>query len=127
VSSDFDFEFDPPAEPRRYRPLPAAYPPTNSLGITSLILGLVCLPLMCVPILNMVAVAIGCVGFLLGLAGLISSMQRGGFGIGYAIGGLAANALSVAVALLLIFALATAADTLGTPTLPPAGTTTKTP
>lgn len=106
MAGDFDFT-DPPR--RRYYGPPTPYPPTNSLGITSLVLGVVCLPLMCLPVASFFAVVIAGAGLLLGVLGLAVSLGRGGFGIGYAIGGAVVNAVVLAVAVIMSVAMTNAA------------------
>src|SRR5947207_1015320 len=86
MSGDFDFS-DLPVRRVVHRPPATQYPPTNSLGITSLILGAVSLPFMCIPGLNVVAMALAGVGLLLGGVGLVVSISRQGYGIGYPVGG----------------------------------------
>ena len=77
---------------------------TNSLGISSLVLGVLSLFAVCVP-----PVGIPCsgVGLLLGVAGLAVAMGRRGTGIGYAIAGIFLNGIWLIV--LLFFAAALAA------------------
>lgn len=98
-AGDFEFDDRPPSVPFYSRPVAPVYPPTNSLGITSLVLGVVCMPLMCVPGLNVFAIGLGGVGLLLGIAALTLSLVRNGWGIGYSIGGLCANALAILLGL----------------------------
>jgi hypothetical protein len=79
---------------------------TNSLGITSLILGVVSLPFICMPCVGWIGVAIGSVGMLLGIGGAIQSMTRRGYGIGFPIGGITVCFLSVGLSVLTMTALA---------------------
>src|SRR5215211_7383042 len=80
---DPDYDRDVGEQIERHAP---ALKYTNSLGITSLILGIVSLPFICMPCVGWIGVGIGCVGMLLGIAGLIQSFGRGGYGIGFPIG-----------------------------------------
>src|SRR5262245_17853547 len=76
---------------------PAARPPSNSLGIASMVIGLVTLPMIffvCFPPLAVVALLLSCVGFLVGLVGLAGCLGRRGYGIGYPVAGLAANGVA---------------------------------
>lgn len=92
---DFDFD-DAPARRRPTRPPPL--PPSNSLGITSLVIGVACLPLMCVPAVGALVIPLGGLGLLLGFVGLLVSVSRHGHGIGFPVGGIAVNAVAVTVA-----------------------------
>lgn len=89
--------------------------PSSSLGITSIILGVACLPMMCIPIMNVAALILGTLGGLLGLVGFFQAINRGGHGIGFSIGGLGANAVVVAMSLWMMFALAKAVREIDAP------------
>src|SRR5262245_14050545 len=81
-------------------------PPSHSLGIASMAVGLATLPMISLartPPLAIAALALSCVGFLLGLLGLVGCLARRGYGIGYPVAGIAANGLAGA---LLVLALA---------------------
>jgi len=79
---------------------------SHSLGITSIILGVVSLPIICMPCVGWVGVGIGSIGFICGAFALFQSINRKGHGIGFAIGGLTLCFFSAVVSgiVLLFFA-----------------------
>lgn len=62
-------------------------PKQSSLGVTSLVLGIVALVVCWIPFVGLVAILIGGLGCVLGGIGFIVGLCRGGAGIGYSIGG----------------------------------------
>lgn len=82
---------------------------SNSLGISSLILGLLSFVICWMPIFGQL---ISGLGLLLGVVGFIIAIVRGGTGIGYAISGAALNGLSLLVGSVFISALGATADQL---------------
>ena len=74
----------------------------NSLGISSLVLGLLSFVICWMPGIGQI---ISGLGLLLGLVGFILAVVRGGSGIGYSISGSALNALSLVVGIVFLSAL----------------------
>lgn len=103
--SDFDFDVGSRLRPRRLAT--AAVSNTvviqnssgaaHSLGIASLVIGVLSFCLCWIPFLGLL---ISGLGLLLGLGGFILALQRGGSGIGFSIGGGALSALSLVVCIL---------------------------
>ena len=83
---------------------------SNSLGIASIILGILAFLICWIPFVGVISILLGGIGAILGIIGLVLSMKRSGSGIGYPIAGLAINGLSIGVALLITGALASAFD-----------------
>jgi hypothetical protein len=87
-------------------PYPYPYlqaPPTNALAITSFVIGIVALLLCWIPLLDLVLAA---PAFILGILGLSRANSTGGSGKGLAIAGLVLGAISIAVTLLVLIAIA---------------------
>ena len=81
---------------------------SNSLGIASIVLGVVALLICWIPFVGLISAAFAGVGLVLSLVGLGLSIKRGGQGIGYPIAGIALNGLPLAVVLLITSAFVTA-------------------
>ena len=106
---DFDFTNEPPAR----RIVPAAQPrTTNSVALTSLVIGCLCVPLAFIPLLGLATFPLAGLGLLLGLFGLAVATAREGAGIGFAFGGIATNATALWVAYIWASAIAEAAKEL---------------
>ncbi|MCB9833786.1 MAG: DUF4190 domain-containing protein [Planctomycetes bacterium] len=84
-----------------------------SLGISSLVLGILGLIICWIPILGMLGMPLSGLGILLGIVGLIVALIRGGAGIGFSIGGLAVSALAFGVALTMTAAVGKAVEEVG--------------
>jgi hypothetical protein len=85
--------------PARARTPPApAPPPSDSVGITSLVLGLAALPFAWVPVVGVTGFALGGLACLFGSLGLIVSGRRRGRGVGYALGGVSTGLLALGIA-----------------------------
>lgn len=76
----------------------------NSLGIASLILGILAFLFCWIPFLGIVSIPIGGLGFILGLVGLIIAIRRQGSGIGFVIAGSAVSLLAVIIASMMTYA-----------------------
>jgi hypothetical protein len=95
-----------PAEQTRespYQPPPVFVEPApsgaaaHSLGIASLVLGVLCVVLALIPCVGMIALPLAAVGLLLGIIGGGVALARKGRGIGFPIAGSATNLLALAV------------------------------
>lgn len=82
---------------------------SNSLGISSLILGLLSFVICWMPVFGQL---ISGLGLCLGLLGFILAIVRGGTGIGYAISGAVLNGLSLLVGIVFVSFLGATADQL---------------
>lgn len=71
---------------------------SHSLGIASMVLGILGFMVCWVPLLGLVGLPLSGLGVLLGTIGLATAIARGGIGIGFPIGGLAISLLAVATA-----------------------------
>src|SRR5262245_40364614 len=98
----------PPSQAMSPREVVVVQKYTNSFGITSIILGLVSLPFLCMPCIGYIGVGIGCIGMVLGVIGLVQSLSRGGHGVGYPIGGITLCFLSALVGTVILLFFATA-------------------
>jgi hypothetical protein len=83
---------------------------SNSLGIASIVLGILAFLICWIPFIGTIGFLLGCLGGALAIIGLILSIKRAGAGIGYPIAGLALNGLSVGIAILVTGALVNAID-----------------
>jgi hypothetical protein len=81
----------------RYEPRPE--PRSNSLGIASLVLGLVAFVVSVIPCLGVVSLPFAGLGLLLGVAGVVVSLGREGRGIGFAVAGTAVSGGALLVGL----------------------------
>lgn len=78
---------------------------SNSLGISSLILGVVAFAICWIPLLGIAGIPLSALGFILGMAGLILSIRRKGYGIGFSVAGSGTCALALAVSILVTWAI----------------------
>lgn len=76
--------------------------PSNSLGITSLVLGILSLFICWIPLIGFF---VGCISLCLGIAAIMVAMNRQGVGIGYGIGGTATGGITVLGTIFLLAAL----------------------
>jgi len=81
----------------------------NSLGISSLVLGLLSFVICWMPGIGQI---ISGLGLLLGIGGLILAVVRGGSGIGYAISGSVLNGLTLLAGILVLSVMGATAETL---------------
>lgn len=70
----------------------------NSLGVASLVLGVLAFLICWIPLINLLGVPLSGLGLLLGVIGIIVALTRRGSGIGFPIAGSAVCALALAVA-----------------------------
>lgn len=113
----------PPAQYRQQQPAPYQAPqqPTvavqvnqkerssNSVGIASVILGILALLICWIPLVNVLSFIFGGIGLLLAGIGLFLGMTRKGSGIGFPIAGGTVSAVSMLVAGMMFFAMFSAA------------------
>jgi predicted Zn finger-like uncharacterized protein len=95
---------------RRPRRRPGA---SHSLGIASLILGVVALVLSLIPCVGLLSLPLSGLGLLLGFGGACVALVRSGHGIGYPVAGLGLNLVALVIGLVwlgLIGAFSTAVD-----------------
>lgn len=71
---------------------------SNSLGITAMILGIIALPFSFIPFLSLLSLPISVLALLLACIGLVVSLSRTGYGIGYPIGGLTLSGFAIIIA-----------------------------
>lgn len=93
-----------------HRPLVAVQvqqPPraSNSLGIASMVLGILALLICWIPLLNILGLPLGLLGIILGGLGLIVAVLRKGSGIGFPIAGTAISLLATVVILAVTIAI----------------------
>ncbi len=79
----------------------------NSLGVASVILGILAFLICWIPFVNLLGVPLSALGFLLGLLGLVVALTRKGASIGYPIAGLALCGLALLVAVTMTGAFVT--------------------
>ena len=80
-------------------------PHSSSLGIVSLILGILGLVICWMPCIGILGMPLSAVGLVLGIIGLIIALTRGGAGIGWPIGGIVVSGLALLIAGLITIAL----------------------
>ncbi|MCK4342810.1 MAG: ABC transporter permease [Phycisphaerae bacterium] len=81
---------------------------TSSLGVVSLILGVVAFLLCWIPLVGMLSIPLSALGLLLGAIGLLVALMRRGSGIGYPIGGGAVSGLALAIGIAQVAAVGSA-------------------
>lgn len=79
----------------------------SSLGVVSLVLGLVAFMICWIPFINLLGVPLSALGLVLGLVGLLVAFTRNGASIGYPIAGTAVCALALFIAISMTGALVT--------------------
>lgn len=72
--------------------------PSNSMGIVSLVVGILALLLCWLPMMNRLGYAIGVLGVVLGLFGLVVASQQRGVSIGFPVGGLGLSIVGLVLA-----------------------------
>lgn len=72
--------------------------PSNSMGIVSLVVGVLALLLCWLPMMNRLGYAIGAMGVLLGLFGMLVASQQRGVSIGFPLGGLGLSIVGLVLA-----------------------------
>ena len=87
----------------------------NSLGIASMVLGILAFLICWIPVLNLLGLPLSGLGLLLGIIGIIIAATRRGSGIGFPIAGTAISAVALVVVLWMYFALAQAIAPLAQP------------
>jgi len=124
-------EIDAPIQPvRRQQAPPVVQPPplerghvaqapsvnvhmpkrSSSLGIVSLILGVVAFLICWIPLIGVVSIPVSALGVLLAAIGLLAALVRRGSGIGWPIGGGAVSGLALAIGIAQVAALGGAAE-----------------
>jgi len=124
-------EIDAPIQPvRRQQAPPVVQPPplerghvaqapsvnvhmpkrSSSLGIVSLILGVVAFLICWIPLIGVVSIPVSALGVLLAAIGLLVALVRRGSGIGWPIGGGAVSGLALAIGIAQVAALGGAAE-----------------
>lgn len=83
---------------------------TSSLGIVSLILGVVAFLICWIPLIGVVSIPISALGVLLAAIGLLVALVRRGSGIGWPIGGGAVSGLALAIGIAQVAAIGGAAE-----------------
>lgn len=92
----------------------------NSLGIASMVLGILAFVICWIPILNLLGLPLSGLGLLLGIIGIIISATRGGSGIGFPIAGTAIAFVALVVVLWMYATLAQALAPAGVQPIQPA-------
>jgi len=77
----------------------------SSLGIASLVLGVLAFMICWIPFLNLLGVPLSALGLLLGLIGVVVALTRKGSGIGFPIAGIVVCGLALGVAILMTTAI----------------------
>lgn len=72
--------------------------PSNSMGVVSLIVGILALLLCWLPMMNRLGYAIGALGVVLGFLGLLVASQQRGVSIGFPVGGLGLSIVGLVLA-----------------------------
>jgi hypothetical protein len=102
-------ELRQPLEQGHYRGAPVINIATprrgSSLGVASLVLGIIAFLICWIPLVNLLGVPLSGLGLLLGLIGLIVALTRGGASIGYPIAGSAICGLALFIAISMTGAL----------------------
>ena len=86
----------------------APAPHGNSLGIASMVLGILAFVICWIPILNLLGLPLSGLGLLLGIIGIIISATRRGAGVGFSIAGTAISMVALVVVLWMSVAIAQA-------------------
>ena len=86
---------------------------SSSLGIASLVLGILALLVSWVPFLGAITLPLSGLGLLLGLIGLIIALTRRGAGVGFPIAGMAVSALAFFLAYVMTSALTKTFSSIG--------------
>lgn len=81
---------------------------TSSLGVVSLILGVVAFLLCWIPLVGLLSIPLSALGLLLGAIGLLVALTRRGSGIGYSIGGGFVSGLALAIGIAQVAAVGSA-------------------
>lgn len=71
---------------------------SNSLGIASLILGILAFLICWIPLVAIVSMPLSGLGLLLGLIGVVLALTRAGYGVGFSIAGSSVSALALVIA-----------------------------
>ena len=83
--------------------------PSNSLAVTSLVLGVLALLFCWIPLIGFIAIVAGGLGALLGIISFAVAAGRGGHGMGFAVGGVCLSVVAVIVQITIIGAMASTA------------------
>jgi hypothetical protein len=83
---------------------------SNSLGVASLIIGVLAFLVCWIPFVNFMSILLGLIGFILAGIGLVVSMSRQGASIGYPIAGLAINGIAGGVAIVMLSLIGSAVN-----------------
>lgn len=86
---------------------------TSSLGIVSLVLGVVAFVMCWIPIIGMFSIPVGALGLLLAAIGVLVALARRGAGIGFPIGGGLMSAMALAVGIAHAMMVGTAIASIG--------------
>lgn len=86
----------------------APAPHGNSLGVASMVLGILAFVICWIPILNLLGLPLSGLGLLLGIIGIIISATRRGAGVGFSIAGTAISMVALVVVLWMSVAIAQA-------------------
>lgn len=74
---------------------------SNSLGIASLILGILAFLICWIPFVAIVSIPLSGLGLLLGIIGIVLAVTRSGYGVGFPIAGSSISALALVIALVM--------------------------
>ena len=83
---------------------------SNSLGIASLILGVLAFLICWIPFVALVSMPLSGLGLLLGIIGILLALTRSGHGVGFSIAGSSVSALAFLIALVMGFGMFVAAS-----------------